>query len=169
MKLPKNIKPELVASKDKARFPIAETFLRQGRLLATNGAALVSIPVQTDDNDHDGYISTDVLKLARKAGQCSVNGVAKIGEVTMPRSKLEKETQFPKFDAVLPNFEGKKAVKIALNAALLARMAESWGSEGVVIEFVEDSGIMVRPTSAGHYDREYEPGAFGVIMPIRIK
>lgn len=182
MKLSKEMKIEGVCSTDKLRCALAEPYLEidngAAHLIATNGRMLVALPVETGTNDASGYVSRDVLKAARKAGnkrdkaEISLNGVAEIaGGITMPREGVAKECKFPNWRQVVPNFEGKQTLSIGLDPAFLMAIANAIGSEGVSLT-VELTGekyhtgpIKVAPAGkfiVGH-------GApTAVLMPLRL-
>ena len=174
MKLPKNCLVEKVASQDSTRPAIGAPYLdidekRTAHIIATNGAALVKIPVEIDGEDCAGYLPAVALKEARKLAKkfdsvdLVCNGSAKLlNGATYPRG----EGQFPNWRQVMPKEEGKTV--LALDARLLYELAQALGTEGVVLTFDADSHITVRATAT----KGVQPASFearGVIMPIRIK
>ena len=174
MKLPKNCLVEKVASQDSTRPAIGAPYLdidetRAAHIIATNGAALVKVPVEIDGEDCAGYVPAVALKEGRKLAKrseainLSCNGSAKLlNGATYPRG----EGQFPNWRQVWPKEEGKTV--LALDARLLYELAQALGTEGVVLTFNPGEPITVRATATkGVQPASVE--ARGVIMPIRIK
>jgi hypothetical protein len=174
MKLPKNCLVEKVASQDATRPAITLPYLdidtdRKAHLIATNGAAMVKLPVEIAPEDAAGYVPTLALKEGRKLTKRTdsidlvCNGSAKLlNGATYPR---ESPYTFPNWRAVWPKEEGK--ITLALDAALLYELAQAMGTEGVVLSFNPDGPIAVRGTATKDV-RPASPEARGVLMPIRI-
>lgn len=119
-------KLEKMVSKNPLRSSMNHCHLdaEKGNLVATNGKALVMIPVEIDDGDTSGAVSTAGLKAARrdKKGDrsLSVNGNESIktgpdAGKTFPRPEAGT---FPNYNAVLPD-KGKAKFSISLSAELL--------------------------------------------------
>ena len=170
MKIKKECKIELVASKDKTRLALNNPYLQGSNLIATDGHRLVAIPVEREDGDSDGFIDCSAFKLARKTSsefsKISANGCLKVhtkdGEITMQRSF--KDINFPQWQKVLPNAD-RKGIKIGLNAEYLYQMAEALGTKKVTIEILDaDSPIIVKGAN-----QNYIEGSIGVLMPVRIE
>ena len=171
MKINKNCKIELVASKDKTRHALINPYLQGSKLIATDGKKLVAIPVEREDGDSDGPIDCSAFKLSRKTSsefsKISANGCLKVqtkdGEITMPRKNLDGYS-FPQWQKVLPNPD-RGGIKIGLNAKFLYEIAQALGGDRVVIEILDaDSPIIVKGS-----DDHYIEGSIGVLMPVRIK
>ncbi len=169
MKINKNCKIELVASKDKTRLALINPYLQGSKLIATDGHKLVAIPVEREEGDSDGPIDCLAFKLARKTSsefsKISANGCLKVqtkdGEITMQRSS--KEINFPQWQKILPNTD-RRGIKIGLNAEYLYQMAEALGTKKVTIEILDaDSPIIVKGAN-----ENYIEGSIGVLMPVRI-
>lgn len=188
MKLHKEAKIEAITTSDKQRIALREAFLDispdGAKLIATNGKAMAVIPVEVSPDDHAGYVSKDVLKAARKAAgrltdvQVALNGAAQLPNgITMPRDGEAKDSQFPNWRKVWPNFEGKPTVTLAIDAHMLAKLAEAMGTTGVKLtvcpqqegeSFVRP--VLVSPCGSGDYSQRISPAcpeAKGIIMPIR--
>lgn len=186
MNLHPKAKPELTTSKDKARPILSEPWLDVADkpvLVACDGNSMVVIPVVVDPDDTTGPVSTEVLKLARKAkaetiklGEMAVIAKAN-GETcaTMPRhGKCPKDYPYPNFLQIYPaGTDSNRAPaipkegyrKIAFNPTLLIQIAEAMGSEGGITLHVPEDGlsvIFVEPN-----DRDAVPGARGLLMPMR--
>ena len=170
MKIKKECKIELVASKDSTRFALNNPYLQGSNLIATDGHRLVAIPVEREDGDSDGPIDCSAFKLSRKTSsefsKISANGCLKVqtkdGEITMQRNF--KEINFPNWQKVLPNSD-RGGIKIAFNAEYLYQMAEALGTKTVTIEILDsNSPIIVKGSN-----ENYIEGSIGVLMPVRIK
>jgi hypothetical protein len=172
MKLNKNCKIELVASKESTRLALINPYLQGSNLIATDGRKLVAIPVELEDGDSDGPVDCSAFKLARKTvsgekfSKISANGCLKVqtkdGEITMQRSF--KETTFPAWEKVLPDPD-RGGIKIGLNAKFLYEMAQALGGDCVVIEILDATSPIVVKGS----NENYIEGSIGVLMPVRIK
>ena len=172
MKIKKECKIELVASKDSTRLALNNPYLQGSKLIATDGHRLVAIPVEREDGDSDGPIDCSAFKLSRKTlsgekfSKINANGCLKVqtkdGEITMQRSF--KEINFPNWQKVIPN-DDKERIKIAFNAEYLYQMAEALGTKTVTIEILDaNSAIIVKGSN-----ENYIEGSIGVLMPVRIK
>jgi DNA polymerase III sliding clamp (beta) subunit (PCNA family) len=173
MKLKKECKIELIASKDATRHILCNPYLEGSKLIATDGRRLVMIPVEREEGDSDGPVDCCALKLSRKTvsgeklSKISANGCLKVqtkdGEITMPRKNLDGYS-FPQWQKVLPDPK-RGGVKIALNAQYLYEMAQAFGGDSVTIEVLDaTSPILVKGTG-----ENYIEGSIGVLMPVRIK
>jgi hypothetical protein len=155
-----------------------------GWLIATNGKALGVVQVDLVDDDTNGPVSVDAIKMARKqskrirelANLLTVNSVAKVltktGIVEMSRTAYP-DRSFPNVDAVMPKKEEADVV-LHLDAKLLYTLAEAIGDDSVYHHQVslylktekgKDGGP--RTVSSGIYVEQdiNKPTGFGVIMP----
>ena len=173
MKIKKECKIELIASRDETRHVLCNPYLQGSKLIATDGQRLVAIPVELEEGDSDGPIDCSAFKLSRKTSsreefsKISANGSLKVhtkdGEITMPRKNLDGYS-FPQWQKVLPNPD-RGGIKIGLNAKFLYEIAQALGGDRVVIEILDaNSPIIVK----GSHEN-YIEGAIGVLMPVRIK
>lgn len=167
MKLSKTCKIEAIASTEQARISITEPYLKGDRLIATNGKALVVLPVEREEGDVDGYVTADALAAARKVGhktelaQIKCNGLYALANgATMPRDTMLEGCNFPNIEQVIPtNTEGRKI--IALNAKLLADIAKALDADNLRLEIAgENEAVIVRGSRA-------DSKAFAVLMPVR--
>ncbi len=173
MKLPKDCKVELAASKTVGREALMEPYLDikngKGTIVATTGRIAVSIPVELDEKDTAGYVSGDVLRAARKGSKNAplsviVNGVASLDNgITMPREGESKDRQFPNWRAVFP--EGAEhTITLSLNAAYLWALAQAMGTDLITLRMKDNlSSVLVEPAGDKPACRE----ARGVFMPER--
>lgn len=169
MKLPKSCKIELVASNDAGRKRLAEPCLVDGHLVASNGQAMVVIPVECSPEDTNGYITRQALQAARKVsriyGDCDIraNGALTLADGTQfPRPT---EFKYPEYKNAIPSDTETYPLTIGLNVRTLWEMAQAMGCEHVSISIKDAiSPFMVRP--AGH--PLAAPKAMGVLMPYKI-
>ena len=173
MKIKKECKIELIASRDETRHVLCNPYLEGSKLIATDGQRLVMIPVEREEGDSDGPIDCSAFKLSRKTlsgekfSKISANGCLKVqtkdGEITMPRKNLDGYS-FPQWQKVLPNPD-RGGIKIGLNAKFLYEIAQALGGDRVVIEILDaNSPIVVKGSN-----ENYIEGSIGVLMPVRIK
>lgn len=166
MKFSKNAKLEKVV--DGTRRPSMGAACLQGsRLLATNGYALASVPVELEPGDVDGPVTVEALKASRKGksweASIECNGSLKVADgVTYPRPDLG---EFPSTEKALEDAKASpKVVRIGLNAKKLRDLADALGaSDGRIVLEIEapDKAVLVWALEA--------PGALGVIMPVTIE
>lgn len=168
MKVPMH-RVEAAVSTDPDRFTIRNVNLAGDKLVATDGRILAVVPVEREDGDVDGMISTSAMASARQADKKSVRLSKKFattrrkGHIVLhPR---EQEGTFPDWTLVPPKDDDKPVMAIALDAHLLVKLA---------------SAIVVNPKNTAHvkieiWDKDRPmrvtamdgTGAFGIIMPVR--
>lgn len=178
MKFPNKCKIEAIASTERGREAIAEAYLTGDKLVATNGLAIVVLPVERDPQDSDGWISHKALAGARKQAKRNkaeviANGCLKLADGTqLPRPDMQ-DMKFPNWEQVIPKntAETHKTV-IRINAAILADMAAAMGTDCVTLHIKDElSPLMVYPATPapGNFVRPDETAmdAKGVLMPIR--
>jgi hypothetical protein len=170
MKIAKEYKIESACAKNNSgRYSIENPFLDRSEsgdvMIATDGRILAIVPVECTPEDDQGPVPRECLKDARKFG-VNCNGVAAVpGGASYPRP----DATFPDWRAVMPDFKGKKTVRLGIDAALLKRLADAIGTEKVNLEFPvdESSDCVIEPLTvrpAGFSDK----AAHGVIMPCRV-
>ncbi len=182
MKIHKDCKLELAASKDASRHAIAEPFLDikdgKGQLIATDGRIMAIVPVEIDPDDTQGYLSSDVLKMARKLAKrsdtCTVNlnSVARLSADTqMPREGGAKDSDgripnYPNWRQVMPDVDREIKFSISIDANRLWLLAQAMGTQAVTLQFKDaESIIAVLPTNAPYLNRCSNLDARGVIIP----
>ena len=182
MKLHKDCKPELAASKDKTRHVIAETYLDiadgKGTLVSTDGRILAAVPVALDAADVAGYVSHACLKAARKTAprgdeaHVTLNGIATFHDgSTLPRTVDNADSKFPNWRQVVPAPYETPAIVIRLDALRLWQLAQAMGTQAVCITVqAPDKPFQVTPQHGGKYNTDCAAPvcmeARGVIMPI---
>ena len=160
----------LSASTDAYRPHLNGVYLdaEKGRLVATNGTMLASVPCEVEHGDEAGILPADAIKAARKVAGAkgepgiACNGSAAVhGGASYPR---DKDVQFPPYEKVVPAPSPEDEVVIGLDAALLLKLAKSLGSKGHVRLTIRKDDplhpIRVEPTSG--------EDAFGILMPVRV-
>ncbi len=168
MKLHKDCKIELAASKDASRRVITEPYLDMSQdpvLVATNGAAIAVIPVEVCAEDVPGHVGVDALKLMRKSKRdqavltkdwIEVEGVGKI-----LRSDLGG---FVNWRAVAPDKDREATFSVGLNIKMLWELCQAIGCETARLEFKSNlDAIVVKPIRDCANKK-----AYGVIMPTRL-
>jgi hypothetical protein len=140
MKIDPEYRPKLLVSKDVTRPNLTAPYLDVAakKLVVTNGCALIAFPVEVEAGDESGHRDPVTLEPIASRG-C-----------------------FPKWQEVVPDSRRRTTV-IALDPALLLRIAKAAGWRMVTLEFgAADAQILVRSANPG--------GGFGVIavqMPVR--
>ncbi len=184
MKIHKDFKIELAASKDATRAAICEPFLDvkdgKGCLVATNGRTLAMVPVELGEKDASGFLSGDCLKAARKLTretvQLDASGVCALTNgATMPREGgAAGGHAFPNWRQVVPadNANDGGAI-IALDAKLLWELAQAMGTTGVLLKIKDSTApVIIFPHVAGTTSNPIRyacEDARGVLMPIAQK
>lgn len=176
MKLPKNAKIESVCADEKSNRPaIAHPYLEikdgAARVIATNGRAMVAIPVEVEEGEESGWVSIPALAAARKAssrdGVASVhcNGTCATTTADFPRPfKNDATMTFPNYRQVIPEGEQKGVFKLAFNVELLAAVVKAAGGTGIVSvhQPADDPTATMTLSIQGAKD-----GTVAVMMPCR--
>jgi hypothetical protein len=180
IKLLKTQKIESAASKDSNRPAICSPFIRDGRLVATDGKILASIPIEgiepEDQTELEGKkLPIEALKAARKVGgnreensrlnvtddnRCEVAGGA-----SFPLPELLPEA--PKVAEIVlarKHPDEDDAFAVTLDVALIAKLSEALGDQNIT--FIFTKGEPLRMVTMLPESRN---GAFGLIMPRRTR
>ncbi len=172
MKINKRFKPELCVSKDPERFQLHDPYLdvKEGRLFATDGAMLVSLPVETDVDERSRYIAAPLCKVARQLGD-KLALAEIVGDEIRPSGVLwpleDMGKKFPPVTEVIPKFRpgDPGTITIGIDARRLRKLADAIGAEGQVWITKElDPSATNGPvlvTLEGDVDE------FAVLMPLR--
>lgn len=175
MKIHKDCKIELAASKDQTRYVLTEPYLDMTQspvMVATTGAIIAVVPVETDDGDKAGYVTGEALKAERKAKLGMLcNGELKV--TNGPSFQRPELGQFPNWRQVLPPNDREVKFSVGVNIKLLWELCQAIGCETARLEFGDNTDtIMVRPTTIKSYSHPSKPAAnldaYGVIMPTRL-
>lgn len=194
MKINKACKLELAVSEDPFRRAVVNILIEKqadgsALAIATNGRMLAVVPCEIENDGECGLLSPKGLTEARKASRkyshrledgtdavsVTLNGTIDLVDgVKLPRpvqsesQELEKEPNavpmYPNWRQVVPAEGTPYKIKIGLNADLLHKLAHALGAENgeITIEIEEDILNPVRVTPLKN------PGAYGVLMPVRI-
>jgi hypothetical protein len=174
VKIEKHYRPELVVSKGKDASPLlTDPFLdaKNKRLVATNGAALVALPVVVDDGEASRYLACSLLKAARGLGEPEER--AEIRDEKVVRFGVlwptAQERTFPEWKKVVPKFargvEG--TVTFALNPSLLFAVAHAMGQDGGVALTIELGATEDNPTPILVQPLNANAKEFGLLMPMK--
>lgn len=173
MKIEKHYRPELVVSKGKDAHPLlTDPFVdvKNERIVATNGHALVALPVTCYPGEASRYLACALLKAGRKTVEDDVpieikdEKILKAG-VLWPTAQ---ERTFPDWKKVMPKF-GRGAegtVTFALNSRLLHQIAEAMGVEGVCLT-IEIAATEENPTAILVSPLNKKAREVGLLMPMR--
>lgn len=140
-----------------------------GHLVATNGRALVILPVEITAEDRSGIIAKDAIEIERGRatnGRCELDGdgelvrsdrelniecdadVARVGPISVKRPEL----QYPNVNGILSEDKSAEVTlmtKVSLNAKYLLEIQEAMGAGAVTLEFLGvNKPIRVRPATA---------------------
>ncbi len=187
MKYPYQCEIDQIIDNSSSRFAIHAACLRGNGLWATNGKALVCVPVERDEHDQDGLIPVEALKFARsrsgKKCEVEVQSRARAIKIKTPTSAMIirrdiKDIAFPKIEAVVPPDEEYETsvyldgpLLIDLLRALGAHRKNSDGHNGVTIKIHKDGGekpVKIEAhTDESRLEKHRQP--FAVIMPMKVK
>lgn len=173
MKIHKHFKIEAVTSRDTKRATLSVPYFRGGNLWATDGRAMVKLPVESDETDTEGWVSVDALKAARKLSgrrdtvSIHLNGTATLcNGVTFPRPNYETMGgNWPNCERVFDDAMGKETkFSIAFDVKLLASIADAMGTDKVRLEMTDENTVI------RVYPVIYAPNmnARGVLIPVKI-
>lgn len=177
MILPKTCKIEELCSTDKTRNVLFHPYLSGNELVATDGKAMICLPVELEEGDCHGWVSIEALKMARKLNKNLDNLSIKVkndGLILMDGTVLPQ----PNVGSVYPNYrpileanlskEQEPVSSIAFNPDYLSSVASAFGcanEKGVKLVFRAGMGaIQAIPLSGPFAGNEK---AVSIIMPIR--
>lgn len=161
MKFPIEAKIEKVVSREKTRPVLARLHLRiveritgrgrskrvhrDGYLEATDSYKLVSIPVELDSDDVEGFIPIEAITRARKEKleQIAAGTGVRVGDVVFDRPI---EGTYPDVPRLLPA-DDAFVFAVGVNASFLNEIADAFASSTVRLEF---PGTVIR-TPAGTF------------------
>ncbi len=171
MKIAKHYRPELLVSKGKEPNPLlTDPYLdaKADRIVATNGHALVALPVETKKAERSRYLACSLLEAARKLGDDDVPAEIQDQEIVefgvlWPAAQ---ERTFPDWKSLVPKLRrgDPGTTTIALNARLLKSLADAMGTGGGVMLTMEVGNalgpILVQPMLP-------DPEELGLLMPMQ--
>lgn len=165
MRVPEG-KIEKAASKDQSRPALCSAYLKirgeEAFLEATNSYIAARLPVDSTEDDTEGFIPLEAVLEARKIRAGEIQVTPEMVRVSMGKRAVEWEREsygkWPDFDSLIPE-EGETT--IAFNVGQLADLAAALGTE------------VVRLTVTGLYEKiRVEPatkdGSVGVLMPYKV-
>jgi len=164
---------EQAAAKKDVRFYLndcahVQKLADQDVMIATDGRIMAIVPVTLEDGDVTGYVTSDAIKKARKAGSVKCNGAYEFPDgSTLPRRSDLEDAKFPDCSRVIPNDDELSSFVLSFNADLFYKLARAITENGhhgrcVTLRFNKESPT----TSAMRVDGDN--GAFGMIMPVRV-
>lgn len=189
MKINRNFFPELVAMNDPTRKMLhgLQLDVSRKRLIATNGHALVSLPVETQPTDRDGMIPVETLIAARKHAQKEdvARGYAKACAQASKRRKrkpdptpahvshtVERDAAYAPVEQTIP-YRGRMPlpVQIAFNPTLLRALADAIDSSDYVALAFDPADyngpIRVYGSGMSTSGNEVDDDPIAVLMPCR--
>ena len=174
MKMPNRQLDKATAGKKDMRSTLLEPYLdtEHERIVATNGHILAVCPVELDENDTSGTVSSESIKAALKiaperarrdkTANVKANGSLVLENgATFPR---ESNGPFPQIDRVIPDTSVAEMV-ISFDAKLLKELADAINTPGtsVIKLHIKDNN------SAFYVESDDMSDCYGVIMPCRVK
>ena len=149
MKFKDHYKPWLAVSHDDSRPHLTHVLLDVAKkvLVATNGHIMAIIPCEVEDGDVGGLIPAFALEYARKHrhAEDAANDVVRVGcasleEVSCYDAKFKRPQglEFPPWEAVLPNYEGRATHRINVDAEYLRRASSAIGDANWLADEDED-------------------------------
>ena len=142
------------------------------RLTATNGHALITYNVESDENDSTSVVPAELFK-AKKTDICKyeINGVASRITGTEKSSYNLIDEKFPDYESVTPEIENSH--EIAINLELLKKLCDAVpvdSNKNKYIKLTIDKDSSSRAIKFQQYDSSNEENCNynGLIMPVRI-
>ena len=170
MKINPNYKLEQAVDESKPR--LAFIHVTKHHAVATNGYILAVVPAQLEENDTQGWLTSKILKAARKLCRSRSNTVdiGLNGSQTLidgsqcPRPEYAKEQDNTphKIGAMLTDAARNSHFTIGIDASKLSQLADALGTDKLALTF---------STSPKHsiFVRAIEDSkAYGIIMPINV-
>jgi hypothetical protein len=129
-----------------------------GRIYASNGHYIVSLPAEDIENDTSGVLPVDAIKAARKSktANISANGSVDVGGISFPR---QAET-YPDVTSILKRPENLTA-PVKINAKYLALVAAAMAEKNPVVTLEFD------PDGTRFFITPEDGDAVAVVMGIR--
>lgn len=187
MIIPQNARLSKLTTDPKMRRPPLEhVYIDGDKLIATDGRALVIVPVVLQDGETPATCMIDG-ELVRLAEKVAGKGDAKIAlnekgasvtdkrgmklERIIPFSNEEDPWKFPNYKNVIPSSDKPIVATVSLDAALLLKLAQALGAEN---HQMNGQAIVTLKLTSVEGDEPIQvstsrnKGAFGVIMPCRV-
>ena len=170
MRVPDGTPEECVQPLGGEQPALQAVYLRGEFLEATDSYRMVRVRVEREENDRDGPINPDALRLARERGRaldCSRENHTVIpGFGGINRPKLETD-HAPTFETLAERNSYEPTLLVAINAKFLLGIAEAFGTHTVILE--------VPPTTeralaqAIHVVPSEDDGSEAYLMPVLVK
>jgi hypothetical protein len=147
MKTHKECQIEKVISREPNRPVLHLPYFRGGALWASNGKALVRLPVEEQEGDTEGWVPVSALKEARKLAKQSffasvhVNGAATLENGTaFPRPDRETmKGEWPNCERILEHERAKETrFFVTIDPHELAAIASAMGADSVRLEMTDE-------------------------------
>ena len=142
------------------------------RLTTTNGHALITYNVESDENDSTAVIPVELFK-AKKTDLCKyeINGVASRITGNEKSSYNLIDEKFPNYEAVIPKIENSH--EIAINLELLKKLCDAVPVDSNNNKHIKLTINKNNSSSAIKFEQyasgdEEKPNYSGLIMPVRI-
>ena len=180
MKIETKYKLSQACSADETRLPLLGAYIDGDKAIATDGRIMAIVPIERVENElNKKIIPAEILKAIEKSklGVICLNGQATLigsrgGEISYPYV----DAQYPDYKRVLP--APTDCDKIALDAALLAKLAKAIGAHDdrrdqtivileISMETDADGKRKIDPLAHIGVTCARSPDARGLIMPAR--
>jgi hypothetical protein len=182
VQIDRSLKPELfVEDKNLGLTHLSECYLdtEEAVLAATNGRAMIVVPVTCDAEDVAGYINPEALAAARKHDRgtnvvLTANGRVTVGMDQAGPSFKRLDTEhykFPPYKRVMTEPEGKPSVSFFVDARQLADAQKALGVQTICVTLWVDNADERVPYNTSrealHITTSKQPGARVLVMPYR--
>ena len=167
MQIERKYKIEKCVSTDESRPNLNNIYISRRHALSTNGRILAIVPVQVQEDEETGWLSTDALKHARKVSAKGLDSVQIIlnGAQVLPDGTIMNRPEGenpPHTFRILKDAHSNRKYSIGINADYLKDLSDALGNEELILEIGDpNSAVLVRPVHS-------ESGTVGLIMPIRL-
>ena len=173
MKMPNRNISKATAGPRQFRRVMEEPYLdtENSLIVATDGHILAACPVELDEGDTSGNVSSEAIKAALKSSpvksrsaktaNIKANGSLELDNgATYPRENLG---QFPDYKRIIPDLD-KAEMVISLDAKLLKDLADAINTPGssIVTLHIKDNA------TAFYVDSDALSDCYGVIMPCKV-
>lgn len=177
MKFDPKYMPETCASKDLTCEHLTNVHYdkESGRLVATNGHAIVSVPCEPESFDFGGPIQPEALRESRqrkdrKTNKASIRAGKKLldtGKDGALHRRKQPYVSFPPYKEVFPKFKrgDKGTVSVTINPSLLCEVRRAMGQDArtlLTLTFKADEPLSIIAVSASG-----APEVVAAIMPGR--
>ena len=192
MILNKEYSPEKIVSKDPRRGAIQHVYIDGDKAIGCDGHRMVVVPVIAEPSDTPtAFVSAKLLADAKKlqkdsdsvcidpklGAACLTHGTER-STVALTLPPVDQNQQYPSYELVTPNFDGKRTVTLAFNPKYLLELAEAIGCvKGTAINLK----FILKLDAGGNMSEFLDPivitdndaakngnAAYAVLMPVRV-